>query len=65
MNVTATVVVNVKQVFSLPVLIFNSKCDIWDAMTLNFGDLIVRARDPTATSGLTNLLMKPMVGVFS
>ena len=32
-------------------------------MTLNFGYLNARARDPTATSALNNLLMRPIVGV--
>ena len=37
---------------------------IRDAMALNFGDLNARAKDPTARSGLINLLMRPMVVVF-
>ena len=51
MNVTATVEVNVRQVFSLLVFILAVN-SIRDAMTLKFGDLNARARDPTATSGL-------------
>ena len=51
MNVKATVEVNVRQVFSLLVFILAVN-SIRDAMTLNFGDLNARARDPAATSGL-------------
>ena len=62
MNVTATVEVTVRQVFSLPeyILTVNS---MRDAMKLNFGELSARTRHPTATFGLINPLMRPMVGV--
>ena len=35
-----------------------------NARNVSLGDLNARARDPTATSGLIDLLMRPMVGVF-
>ena len=50
MNVTATVEVNVRQVFSLPVFILTISTNK-GARTLNSGDLNARARDPSATSG--------------
>ena len=60
---TVTVEVNVRQVLAyLYVFIFTVN-NIRDAMILSFGDLNARARDPTATSGVINLLMRPMVGV--
>ena len=41
-----------------------AEANIGDAMTFDFRDLNAHARDPTAASGLVNLLMRPMVGVF-
>ena len=61
MNVTAIVEVSVRQVFSLPVFILTEN-SIRDTMSFNFGHLNARAKDPTTTSGLINLLMRPMVG---
>ena len=61
MNVTANVEVNVRQVYSIIVFILRVN-SMRDAMTLNFGDLNSRARDPTATFGLI-VLMRPIVGV--
>ena len=61
MNVTAAVERNIKQVFSLLVFLLAVN-RIRDAVILNLGDLNARAINPTATSGLTNLLMRPIVG---
>ena len=63
MVMTATVEVNVWAVFCLPVLVL-AVTGSGNAMTFNFGNLNAHARDPTATSGSTNLLMRPMVRVF-
>ena len=64
MNVTATVEVNVRQVFSLPVFVLTvNRINIKYAVTLNFGDLNARVSDVTSTFSLSNLLMKPNVGV--
>ena len=62
MNMTATVEVNVWAVFSLLELTLTVN-SIRDAMTLLFGDLNAHVRDRTASSGLINLLMRPMAGV--
>ena len=56
--------ISVRQVFSLLAFILTVS-STKDAMTLKFGDLNAGASDPTATPGLTNLLMRPMVGVFA
>ena len=63
LNMMATVEVNVWAVINLPALML-TVTSIGDAMTFNFGDLNAHARDDTATSGLVNLLVRPMVGVF-
>ena len=41
-----------------------AEANIGDARTFDFRDLNAHARDPTATSRLVNLLMRPMAGVF-